>query len=138
MLGGKSPNCSRLPYRYAMHSPFFSVQFIISTTSTGRLFLLSVLFSFSSVNCDTVSKGEEVWNRRSPIIAAILFLVIFFCGATADAASPLETVRVATPGKLVDFAALYAGAHLGIYRQEGIDPQFIVMRSGIILQALAA
>jgi len=83
-------------------------------------------------------KGEEVWNRRSPIIAAILFLVIFFCGATADAASPLETVRIATPGKLVDFAALYAGAHLGIYRQEGIDPQFIVMRSGIILQALAA
>ena len=41
-------------------------------------------------------------------------------------------------GKLIDLAALYAGAQLGIYRQEGIDPQFIVMRSGIIMQALTA
>ena len=48
----------------------------------------------------------------------------------------VETVRVAIPGKLIDFAALYAGARLGIYRQEGIEPQFVVMRSGIIIQAL--
>ena len=70
--------------------------------------------------------------------ATNLLLFILFCGATVQAASPIETVRIATPGKLIDFAALYAGNHLGIYRQEGIDPQFIVMRSGIIIQALNA
>jgi NitT/TauT family transport system substrate-binding protein len=83
-------------------------------------------------------KGEEVRSRGSWLITGILFLLTFFPGAPAQAASPLETVRIATPGKLIDFAALYAGAHLGIYRQEGLDPQFIVMRSGIIIQALTA
>ena len=68
----------------------------------------------------------------------LLLLLVLFCGVTAQAAAPLETVRIATPGKLIDFAALYAGAQLGIYRQEGLDPQFVVMRSGIIIQALSA
>jgi NitT/TauT family transport system substrate-binding protein len=68
----------------------------------------------------------------------LLLILILFCGVTVQAASPLETVRIATPGKLIDFAALYAGAQVGIYRQEGLDPQFIVMRSGIIIQALNA
>ena len=75
---------------------------------------------------------------RACCIAAILFLFFFQFIVSSEAATPIETVRIATPGKLIDFAALYAGAHLGIYRQEGLDPQFIVMRSGIILQALAA
>jgi NitT/TauT family transport system substrate-binding protein len=75
---------------------------------------------------------------RAGRIAATSLLLSTLVTLTANAASPLETVRIATPGKLIDFAALYAGAQIGIYRQEGIDPQFIVMRSGIILQALAA
>jgi ABC-type nitrate/sulfonate/bicarbonate transport system substrate-binding protein len=82
--------------------------------------------------------GLRCTNAGSWLIAISLLFLISLFSVIADAASPLETVRIATPGKLVDFAALYAGAHLGIYRQEGIDPQFIVMRSGIILQALAA
>ena len=70
--------------------------------------------------------------------AAYLLFFISFSGLIAEAATPIETVRVATPGKLIDFAALYVGTKLGIYRQEGIEPQFIVMRSGIIIQALNA
>src|SRR5215470_19503849 len=70
--------------------------------------------------------------------AAILVLWAPLLSAIGEAASPLEAVRIATPGKLIDFAALYAGAQLGLYRQEGLDPQFIVMRSGIIIQALTA
>jgi ABC-type nitrate/sulfonate/bicarbonate transport system substrate-binding protein len=77
-------------------------------------------------------------NLRLHLTAINLLLLTLFCGVTAQAAAPLETVRVATPGKLIDFAALYVGAQSGIYRQEGIDPQFVVMRSGIILQALSA
>ena len=77
-------------------------------------------------------------NVRAHLTATNLLLLILFCGATAQAAAPLETVRIATPGKLIDFAALYAGAQSGIYRQEGLNPQFIVMRSGIIIQALSA
>ena len=42
------------------------------------------------------------------------------------------------PGKLVDFSPFYVGAKVGIYRSEGLDPQFIVMRSGIIIPALLA
>lgn len=76
--------------------------------------------------------------RKRILIAVSLLLFISIFIVHGKAASPIETVRVATPGKLIDFAALYAGARLGIYRQEGLDPQFIVMRSGIIIQALNA
>src|SRR3954470_5876674 len=77
-------------------------------------------------------------NLRVHFTAINLLLLTLLCGVTAQAAAPLETVRIATPGKLIDFAAFYVGAQSGIYRQEGIDPQFVVMRSGIILQALSA
>jgi NitT/TauT family transport system substrate-binding protein len=50
----------------------------------------------------------------------------------------LETVRVATPGKLVDFSALYVGARLGLYQKEGLNLEFIVMRTGIHYAALQA
>ena len=75
---------------------------------------------------------------RNVLLAASLLFLISFPGCFAKAATPIETVRVATPGKLIDFSALYVGSKLGIYRQEGIEPQFIVMRSGIIIQALNA
>jgi NitT/TauT family transport system substrate-binding protein len=85
-----------------------------------------------------VRTGEEAFSRRLGFVTASVFLICVVLNVAANAAAPLETVRVATPGKLIDFAALYAGAQLGIYRQEGLDPQFIVMRSGIIIQALTA
>jgi len=84
-----------------------------------------------------VGTGGEADSRRLRILTAVFFVCLFLSVA-ARAAAPLETVRIATPGKLIDFAALYAGAQLGIYRQEGLDPQFIVMRSGIIIQALTS
>jgi ABC-type nitrate/sulfonate/bicarbonate transport system substrate-binding protein len=37
---------------------------------------------------------------------------------------------------LVDFSPFYVGLKTGIYRSEGLEPQFIVMRSGIIFPAL--
>jgi NitT/TauT family transport system substrate-binding protein len=80
----------------------------------------------------TPATGTRIFIGASLLLLALLATVI------GEAASPIETVRVATPGKLIDFAALYAGAQLGIYRQEGLEPQFIVMRSGIIIQALSA
>ncbi|MBM2806764.1 MAG: NMT1/THI5-like protein [Deltaproteobacteria bacterium] len=38
----------------------------------------------------------------------------------------------------MDFAPFFVGAKTGIYRSEGLEPQFIVMRSGIIFPALLA
>jgi hypothetical protein len=38
--------------------------------------------------------------------AAYLLFFISFSGVIGEAATPIETVRVATPGKLIDFAAL--------------------------------
>ena len=52
------------------------------------------------------------------------------------AQSSTETIRIGIPGKLVDFLPFFVGLKTGIYRSEGLEPQFIVMRSGIIFPAL--
>ena len=72
------------------------------------------------------------------ILRAVLFILsIVAAPLPSDAAqTPLETVRVGIPGKLVDFSPFYVGIKTGIYRSEGLEPQFIVMRSGIIIPAL--
>jgi NitT/TauT family transport system substrate-binding protein len=75
---------------------------------------------------------------QSAFFAAALLWLVPGGEGLSQTGPGLEKVRVATPGKLIDFAALYAGSHLGIYQQEGLEPQFIVMRSGIIMQALSA
>jgi NitT/TauT family transport system substrate-binding protein len=72
------------------------------------------------------------------LFGAVLLGIVAARESHSQTAPRLEKVRVAIPGKIIDFAALYAGSHLGIYRQEGIEPQFIAMRSGIIIQALNA
>ena len=54
------------------------------------------------------------------------------------AQSSTETIRIGIPGKLVDFSPFFVGLQTGIYRSEGLEPQFIVMRSGIIFPALLA
>ena len=67
----------------------------------------------------------------------VLAIVIVLLASPVDAAQPaLETVRIGIPGKLVDFSPFYVGIKTGIYRSEGLEPQFIVMRSGIIIPAL--
>ena len=71
---------------------------------------------------------------RRMILRAIVFLLL---ASPVNAAQPaLETVRIGIPGKLVDFSPFYVGIKTGIYRSEGLEPQFIVMRSGIIIPAL--
>ncbi len=45
---------------------------------------------------------------------------------------------MAMPGKLVDYSALYVGARLGFYEKEGLNPEFVVMRTGIHYAALQA
>ncbi len=69
--------------------------------------------------------------------AVLLILSIIAAPLASKAAQPaLETVRIGIPGKLVDFSPFYVGIKTGIYRSEGLAPQFIVMRSGIIIPAL--
>ena len=70
-------------------------------------------------------------------LALTLLISIFVAKATANAAqAAFETVRIGIPGKLVDFSPFFVGMKMGIYRSEGVEPQFIVMRSGIIFPAL--
>ncbi|MGZ9243538.1 MAG: ABC transporter substrate-binding protein [Candidatus Binatia bacterium] len=67
----------------------------------------------------------------------LLILSIVATPLPCTAAQPaLETLRIGIPGKLVDFAPFFVGIKAGIYRSEGLEPQFIVMRSGIIIPAL--
>lgn len=67
-----------------------------------------------------------------------IFFVVALSGTVpCIAAQPtVETVRIGIPGKLVDFSPFFVGVKTGIYRSEGLEPQFIVMRSGIIFPAL--
>ncbi|MBI4526316.1 MAG: ABC transporter substrate-binding protein [Deltaproteobacteria bacterium] len=70
--------------------------------------------------------------------ATAILLVFVTTGKAADTPRRMETVRVAMPGKLVDYSALYVGTHQGFYQKEGLDLQFVVMRTGIHYPALLA
>jgi NitT/TauT family transport system substrate-binding protein len=78
-------------------------------------------------------------------ISGMILALVCFLGAMVAAPSiiragqaSIETIRVGIPGKLVDFSPFFVGLKMGIYRSEGLEPQFIVMRSGIIFPALLA
>src|SRR5262245_10375961 len=66
MLEGNSPNCSRLPHRYAISSPFFAAYFIISSAVLTDLFFDATNFSSHHNNCDTVSLGGEKRGGSAP------------------------------------------------------------------------
>lgn len=75
--------------------------------------------------------------HRMIVRSLMLVLPLFVAVGPVRAAQPaLETIRIAIPGKLIDFAPFFVGAKTGIYRSEGLEPQFIVMRSGIVIPAL--
>ena len=61
-------------------------------------------------------------ERHSLSIALVLASPCLAVGGVSD------TVRVWIPGKLVDFSPLCVGAIVGIYRNEGLEPEFIVIR----------
>jgi ABC-type nitrate/sulfonate/bicarbonate transport system substrate-binding protein len=69
-------------------------------------------------------------------VVCLLLIAALTGTVTCPAAQPVEAVRVGIPGKLVDFAPFFVGIKTGIYRSDGLEPQFIVMRSGIIFPAL--
>jgi len=73
------------------------------------------------------------------MILRVILLALFMVALAvpSNAAQPaVETIRIGIPGKLVDFAPFFVGIKSGIYGSEGLEPQFIVMRSGIIIPAL--
>lgn len=74
--------------------------------------------------------------RRMIARLVVLFLLIIAVPPLRAAQPAGETIRVAIPGKLIDFAPFFVGVKAGIYRSEGLEPQFIVMRSGIVIPAL--
>jgi ABC-type nitrate/sulfonate/bicarbonate transport system substrate-binding protein len=69
-------------------------------------------------------------------LLAFLLLLFEASNLFAQRSPTLEKVRVAMPGKLVDYSALYVGAHQGFFSKEGIEPLFIVMGAGIHFPAL--
>ncbi|TMA59098.1 MAG: ABC transporter substrate-binding protein [Deltaproteobacteria bacterium] len=72
------------------------------------------------------------------VIGLILAAALWMVSPSMAAQSSTETIRIGIPGKLVDFSPFFVGLKTGIYRSEGLEPQFIVMRSGIIFPALLA
>lgn len=72
------------------------------------------------------------------ILCALAIATLTAARLSIAAQPTSETVRVGIPGKLIDFSPFYVGLKTGIYRSEGLEPQFIVMRSGIVFPALLA
>ena len=70
------------------------------------------------------------------VLGLILAAALRMISPSMAAQSSTETIRIGIPGKLVDFSPFFVGLQTGIYRSEGLEPQFIVMRSGIIFPAL--
>ena len=65
-------------------------------------------------------------------LVAFALFIASFAMANHAARQGLETIRVAIPRKLVDFAPFFFGIKTGVYRSEGLEPQLIVTRSSII------
>ena len=72
------------------------------------------------------------------VLGLILAAALRMVSPSMAAQSSTETIRIGIPGKLVDFSPFFVGVKTGIYRSEGLEPQLIVMRSGIIFPALLA
>src|SRR5262245_32063377 len=98
MLEGNSPNCSRLPHRYAISSPFFAAYFIISSAVLTDLFFDATNFSSHHNICDTVSqKGELIGSLNArrievhPFTPALIKLLETFADQAVIA---IENVRL--------------------------------------------
>lgn len=77
--------------------------------------------------------GHKLW---------IVFLVFFFAGPVyAQAQTPsggLKKVRLAVPSFSSSQMPPFVAKELGYYRQEGLEPEIILMRAGLAVQALVA
>ena len=70
---------------------------------------------------------------------ALFVLMAFFVGGSAisgEAPKELQKVRIGLPAKAIDFSPYYIGARIGIYQKEGIEPEFVLVKSSLQLQAL--
>ncbi len=86
--------------------------------------------------------GQRMTEMKKAVVWRCWALVVLFGIAVAvvflEMASAAERVRIAMPGKLVDYSALYVGKRLGFYENEGLSPEFIVMSTRVHYAALQA
>jgi len=91
--------------------------------------------------CTTIAVSPRIIQTSIVAMMCRLMLIalaVALLSPPANAAqATLETIRIGIPGKLMDFAPFFVGTKTGIYRSEGLEPQFIVMRSGIIISGSA-
>lgn len=77
--------------------------------------------------------------RTRPLLIGVLALVIAApASAWSQALKPAEKVRITVPAKSLTFLPFYFGQAKGIFNDEGIDPELIVMRPPIGIVALEA
>jgi ABC-type nitrate/sulfonate/bicarbonate transport system substrate-binding protein len=75
--------------------------------------------------------------RVLPELRVLLLLSFFlFVGASnAIAQAPLQQVKIAYASSGINYADLFLAKDRGYFREEGLDPQFIQMRSSIAINA---
>jgi NitT/TauT family transport system substrate-binding protein len=79
-------------------------------------------------------KMKRMWCWRN-ITPSLLFALVTN-GIAAEPLKDLEKVRVGLPAKAIDFSPYYVGARVGIYQKEGLQPEFVFVKSPLHLPAL--
>jgi hypothetical protein len=71
------------------------------------------------------------------LIAFLAIATNFFFDAESITAQtqPLQKVRIAYASSGINYADIFLAKEMGFYREEGLEPQFIQMNSGIAITA---
>ena len=75
--------------------------------------------------------------KTLPILLCLFVIAAgFFVGASRiSAQTPLQKVRIAYASSGINYADIFLAKEMGFYREEGLEPQFIQMNSGIAITA---
>src|SRR5438309_10305903 len=84
-------------------------------------------------NAKTGQTAERRVLRRGITLA--LFLSLAFCGIPEAAA---QKVRVAMPAKSMTFLNFYVGDKFGVYKAEGLDVSFEVIKTDVGVAGMVA
>src|SRR2546425_981546 len=77
-------------------------------------------------------------RARRLVIGALSLVVFLPADAQGQSRKSTEKVRVTVPAKSLTFLPFYFGQSKGIFNEEGIDPELIVMRRPLGIVALEA
>ena len=86
----------------------------------------------------TSEKGRNLHRARFSPLTGLLLLLSFFLldgASTSVAQTPPQQVKIAYASSGINYADWFLAKEKGYFREEGLEPQFIQMRSSIAINA---